>query len=149
MSDLRDRMVALVAGQAHEDWRAGWQAEHGNEPRIKKTNDETWSAAHDGATELDIAATAYDDLPSDWQGENKAGAFVCVDAVLAQVSAQQPLDDAEFLESAAAEVHTAWVLRNPWAKDELKVSYAELPEEEKAKDRVGMRRAIEAYGNLA
>jgi hypothetical protein len=39
------------------------------------------------------------------------------------------------LAAAASVVHDAWVERNPWADDALKVPYEQLPEAEKAKDR--------------
>jgi hypothetical protein len=145
MKKNRDEMVALVAGQAHEDWREQWKAQNGDTPRVKKTKDQVWIDAHGKKTELDIAATAYPDLPSDWQGENKAGAEVVVDAVLSAVESDRELDDT-FVEEAAATAHTKWVERNgSWAAEELKKPYAELPEAEQKKDRVFVRRAIAAY----
>ena len=56
------------------------------------------------------------------------------------------------LESLAAEVHEQWLSRNTWAKDgPLGVSYGELPEEEKQKDRDVILQAIEvlALNNLS
>jgi len=72
MAKDRDSMVALVAGAAHEDWRKQWVEQNGNKPRVKKTKDEAWIAAHGGTNEVDIAATAYADLPSDWPGREQA-----------------------------------------------------------------------------
>ena len=143
-SNAREKMVQEVAGQAHEDWRGQWKAQNGDTPRIKKTSDAAWSAANSGQTDLDIAATAYAELPSDWQTENKLGAEVVVDAVLQAVAAGTELSDS-FIEAAAAPTHAKWVERNDWASEELKRPYAELPETEKEKDRVFVRRAIEAY----
>ncbi len=140
----RNEMVALVAGQAHEDWRVQWKSQNGDTPRVKKTKDQAWIDNHDGKTELDIAATAYADLPSDWQGENKAGAEVVVDAVLSAIESGRELD-ATFVEEAAATAHTKWVERNgSWAAEGLNKPYAELPEAEQEKDRVFVSRAVAA-----
>lgn len=141
----RDGLVAEVAGQAHEDWRNEWRKQNGDKPRVKTTRDEAWSTAHSGATEVDIAATTYADLPADWQGENKRGAEVVVDAVLAAAQSGRAID-ATFVEEAAATAHAKWVERNgSWAAESLKVPYAELPETEKEKDRIFVRRAVEAH----
>jgi hypothetical protein len=138
-------MVDMVAGQAHEDWRRKWREQNGDTPRVKNTKDRTWIDAHNGETKVDIAATAYPDLPSDWKGENKASAEVVVDAVLSAVESNRELDDT-FIEETAAISHSKWVERNgSWAAEELKRPYAELPEAEKEKDRIFVRRAIAAY----
>lgn len=42
-------------------------------------------------------------------------------------------------EAACAVVHDEWVKRNAWAPDNLKVPYADLPEDEKEKDRDHVR----------
>ena len=42
-------------------------------------------------------------------------------------------------EEACATVHDEWVKRNAWAPDHLKVPYAQLPEDEKEKDRDHVR----------
>lgn len=144
----RDAIVSAIAGQAHEDWRDQWKLQNGDKSRIKKTTDTAWSASHNDATEFDIAATSYVDLPADWQKENKLGAEVATDAVLMAVDDGRTFDDA-FVEDAAAIVHAKWVERNgSWAAEELKKPYAELPEDEKEKDRVFVRRAIDAYLQL-
>lgn len=144
----RDAAILLVAGQAHDDWRAEWRRQNGDKPRIKQTTDANWSAMHAGASELDIAATAYADLPSDWQGENKLGAEVVVDEVLKAASNNRSFD-AAFIEEAAAVVHAKWVERNgSWAAAELKVPYVDLSEGEKEKDRIFVRRAIESFRSI-
>jgi hypothetical protein len=51
-----------------------------------------------------------------------------------------------FLERAAEAVHDAWIERNrAWAPAEQCVPYAELPENEKEKNRVIVRRALEHF----
>lgn len=125
-------MIAMVASQAHEDWRREHKATKGDAPRVKPTKDTAWSEAHGGATTVDIANTEYNGLPEDWKGENKANAEVAVAGVV------------EMIEAIAADVHDKWVKRNAWAPTEQKVAYMDLPESEKEKDRVVVRRAMEA-----
>jgi hypothetical protein len=149
MENRRTLLVALIAGRTHQDWRDQYRAANGDKPRIKKTKDAEWSVKHDGATELDIAATAYADLPSDWQAENRLGAESAVDPILAAVDASRSLDES-FVEEAAATVHSKWIERNGgWADPKLMVAYADLPEEEKEKDRFFVRRAIEALPQVS
>ncbi|MFA6594255.1 MAG: hypothetical protein WCT16_03270 [Candidatus Buchananbacteria bacterium] len=140
--DQFERMVLAVASAGHEDWRKKHRAAKGDEKRMKKTTDKAFLAR--GITEVDIAATAYVDLPSDKQAENKAAAEVAVDCVLAAVEQGIALNDG-FIEAASAVQHEKWLERNSdWALDSQKVPYAELSEEEKEKDRSFVRFAIEA-----
>lgn len=144
--NLRNKCVAEMASLAHDDWRAPRkQADGSYEPRVKKTKDEAWTKTHEGKTEVDIANTSYGDLPSDWQAENKASAEVAIDAVLKTEKAGEPLNDA-FVEKAASDIHDAWLARpnNAYAKGgDLDKPFAELPEAEKEKDRIFVKRAIE------
>ncbi len=138
--------VASVGSQLHEIWRGPrWREETKDyEPRIKKTKDQAWSESHGGATEVDIANTAYEELPSDWQGENKISAEVAVNEVERAMEAGEQLDEA-FVEAASSVLHDRWLERNgSWASPEQKVPYQQLSEEEKEKDRVIIRKAIEA-----
>jgi hypothetical protein len=141
---LRDQCVTEMASLAHDDWRAPRKQEDGSyEPRIKGTDDQAWIDAHDGQTECDIANTSYVDLPSNWQAENKASAEVAIDAVIAADQAGEPLN-AAFIERASSDIHDSWLARNDWAKGgDLDKPFADLPEEEKEKDRIFIKRAIE------
>ena len=79
----------------------------------------------------DILNTSYAELPPKWQAENKAQAEAAIGLVSKDMSGAM-----DNLENLAAQVHEQWLGRNSWAKDgPLGVSYAELPEEEKQKDR--------------
>lgn len=50
----------------------------------------------------------------------------------------------EMIEEMSSVVHEKWLERNDWAKDgELGVSYDQLPEDEKAKDRAQIEVAIQ------
>lgn len=142
MSD-RERLVQRVAAQVHEAWRAQWRREHGDEPRIKRTRDSAWSAAH-GTNCVDIAGTSFSDLPDDWQEENLRNAEVSVDAVLASVDAGEPLD-ATRIEILAETVHAAWLVRNgDRAPPHQQRPYADLDESDKDRDRLVVRRTIAA-----
>ena len=67
-----------LASQLHDAWREPRKQEDESfEPRIKKTKDKEWIKLH-GKDEVDIANTNYENLPSDWQAENKASAEVAM-----------------------------------------------------------------------
>src|SRR5687768_5584744 len=102
-------MILVVAAAAHDDWRAGYRARHGDAPRIKPTGD--LKLLDRGIGEVDLAALAFEDLPADWQAENRAGAACAVDEVLVAARAGRPLD-ADFVEEAAAVLHVRWLERN-------------------------------------
>ncbi|MFA5124766.1 MAG: hypothetical protein WC473_02995 [Patescibacteria group bacterium] len=140
--DKFERMVLAVASARHEDWRKQYRAAKGNEPRMKKTKDPAFLAR--GIAEVDIASLLYEELPTDWQAENKAAAEVAVDSVLAAIDQDVALDD-DFIEAVSAIQHKKWLERNgAWAPDSQKVPYDELSEAEKEKDRFFVRQAIEA-----
>lgn len=81
---VQDELTAEVAGVLHDEWRRPRRRkETGDyEPRLKVTKDQTWIDAHGGQNQVDIANTNYEDLPADWQAENKASAAVAVGEVL-------------------------------------------------------------------
>jgi len=143
-----EERVKSLGSQLHEEWRKPRYREDSKdyEPRIKKTKDEVWSQAHGGAVEVDIANTSYEDLPSEWQGENKISAEIAVSEVEKAIEAGLPYDES-FVEVASATLHDKWLERNgSWALPEQNVPYSELSEEEKEKDRVIIRKAIEICG---
>ncbi len=145
MTDREDQIVR-VASRAHEEWRAQHRRQRGDVPRIKTTKDEAWIARH-GVSELDIAAVGYEDLPADWQFENRVSAEVTVDALRAAQNRGEPIDDA-FIERVADALHAAWIERNrSWAPAELLLPYAELPEVEKEKDRLFVRQGLAVLGD--
>ncbi len=137
--------IAILGSQLHELWRKPrWREESKDyEPRTKKTNDGAYSQAHGGAVEVDIANTPYEDLPSEWQGENKISAEVAVTEVEKAIEAGTPLDES-FIEAASSTLHDKWLKRNgSWAPAEQNKPYTELSEEEKEKDRVIIQKAVE------
>ena len=143
--EVKQQLVTKLGSLLHDEWRAPRkQADGSFEPRKKKTKDETWATAH-GTSEVDIANTSFADLPSDWQGENRAAAEVAMNEVFSAVGSGGLLD-AAFVEKASVAVHDKWLERNgAWAPAEQKKPFGELAEDEKEKDRAQVRKAIEIY----
>lgn len=136
--------VTRLASRFHNDWRESRLLEDGSyDPRPKQTLDEEWIRAH-GSSEVDIANTDYEDLPSDWQEENKAAAEVAQSLLNEGYANHEDIKGDEFVESASSQIHEAWLGRNGWAiGGELDVPYDQLPEAEKLKDRAQILTAIE------
>ncbi len=126
--------VAKVASAFHEDWRKTRLQPDGTfEPRVKKTKDQAWIAAH-GTDDVDIANSTYAELPEDWKAENKAAAEV-VQGILKQRGGTVDLGDEKTRLAVGEEIHQAWLSRNDWAKGgELDVPFADLPRGEQDKD---------------
>ena len=149
-NELKKEIIDL-ASRFHEDWRKSRLKEDGTyEPRWKKIkkdekfianakNSDTVRVTSDGV-EVDIANTSFIDLPFDYQEENLLAAEVVIKILLNQKKSLTP-DEIERLSSI---VHDEWLKRNEWAKGgELDVPYKDLPESEKAKDRVQVLAGIE------
>ncbi len=140
--------VVSVASELHDAWREPRKLEDGSyEPRVKKTSDSKWSDEH-GTDEVDIANTSFEDLPTDWQKENADAAEVAYGLLTQGLNMNLDITSNDFIEQAAAEIHTAWLARenNSYARGgELDVPYDELPEDEKAKDRSQILIAIEQH----
>ena len=138
-------MVAKLAGLLHEESRALRQKADGTfEPDIKKTDDEKWQAFH-GSKEVDLSSTSFEDLPVDWQKENRLAAQVVLDEIFRAVVSGQKLDE-KFVEKASAVIHEKWLAREMnQAQTKQKELFADLTEEEKEKDRVQIRKAIELF----
>ena len=132
----------------HEEWRKTRLREDWTyEPRMKKSKDAEWTQKH-WTDDVDIANTKFEDLPSNWKYENLEAAKVAIDLVFDSVVAWEEITD-EMVEEMAAVVHKKWLERNQWVFDKeywnptLAQEYVKLPEEEKEKDRVQVRQAIE------
>src|SRR3989338_1021380 len=140
-----EKRIKSLGSQLHEAWRKSRYRENSKdyEPKIKKTKDAAWSQAHGGGVEVDIANTPYEGLPSEWQEENKVSAEVAVTEVEKAMTAGRQLDGS-FIEAASSTLHDRWLERNgSLAPAEQNKPYAELSEEEKEKDRVIIRKAVE------
>lgn len=132
--EAKTHAIDTLASTFHENWRKTRLTEQGEfEPRTKETEDETWIEAH-GTNKVDIANTAYEDLPSDWQAENKAAAEIIVD-IIEEANGDIDLSDVEVRSRVGQRVHEAWLSRNGWAEGgELDRPFDELPEKEQSKD---------------
>ncbi|TQL94801.1 hypothetical protein FB559_0283 [Actinoallomurus bryophytorum] len=139
--------MEVVASHMHDHWRTPRRlADGGYEPRPKKTEDQEW-IAQNGTDDVDIANTAYEDLPADWQKETRASALVAVGVTADGLRNGQRVGESAFVESASAKVHEAWLERNgDWAPPEQRLPYHRLSEPEKAKDRVFVLKALEILG---
>ena len=122
-----EKAVEQLASKLHEKWAEGFRA-----GEMAKGNENPTRMKDDGmGGQVDILNTSYAELPAKWQAENKAQAESAISLVAKDMSGAM-----DNLENLAAQVHEQWLSRNSWAKDgPLRVSYSELPEEEKQKDR--------------
>ena len=78
----KEEFISSVAGELHNDWREPRKLEDGSfEPRIKSTKDKSWIEKND-TDQVDIANTSYENLPEDWQKENKDSAYLLKKQVL-------------------------------------------------------------------
>jgi hypothetical protein len=137
---IKEALAYSMASDLHEGWRASRQLDDGTyDPRIKKSNDESWNAIH-GTDEVDIANSSFKELPSNWQYENLEAAKVVINLVYDRIVNGETFTPEE-IEDMAAIIHEEWVKRNDWVKDPnngnpiLAGSYEQLPEEEKEKDK--------------
>ncbi|WP_138687876.1 hypothetical protein [Nonomuraea zeae] len=139
----RARRIDRVSGCLHDKWREARRLSDGTfDPRIKKTTDQAWARRH-GTDEVDIANTRYDDLPVDWQKDNRESATVAVRVIDAARRNGADLRHEDFMEDAGEQVHDEWLRRNKdWAPPEQSLKYADLSEAEKEKDRVVVREAL-------
>lgn len=126
---LAENAVHQFASMAHEAWRKNFDPS-GTKPRVKKNSD---------GTEGDINVP-FDQLHPDWQKENLAAGQAAETAVK-----KFPND----MEKAAEYVHVKWMERNPKADYNAAqhVSYDQLPEDEKEKDRVHVRAMMKLLGH--
>lgn len=140
-----EAQITELGSLLHDEWRASRKKEDGTyEPREKTTKDQSWIETH-GTDKVDIANTSFAELPADWQGENKASAEVAINEIWKANLKGSEFDDV-FVETASDTIHQKWLERNSsWAPAEQNKPYAELPEEEKEKDRAIIKKAIEVY----
>ena len=145
--NLKEELIMQLATELHDKWRNRLKMKEDwtFEPKIKKTKDKKWIKKN-GKDEVDIANTSFVDLPTDWQKENYDAAKLVIDLVYDEViNLNKKGYDLETIEELSSKVHDSWMERNSWkkvSKPELFVPYEELPEKEKAKDRVQIIDAI-------
>jgi hypothetical protein len=139
------KLVEDLSSDRHDIWRFGRRPTgDGFDPRPKPTTDKKWIRAH-GTSEVDIANTRFPELPKDRQDETRASMKPAVQLVREAQRSGRDVENAEFVEEAAAKIHIAWLKRNSAnATNVQKLPYAELPEGEKKQDRGFVLYAVHA-----
>ena len=129
LEEIRQKRIQTLASLIHEGWRKGRYNSETNSytPRIKEVKDQKWITGNGGVSEIDIANTAFEKLPRDWQEEN----------FLSAKAAIEKIDDILYL------IHDHWLDRNDqYASLEQKTQYSRLPIGEKLKDISVLEEAI-------
>lgn len=121
--------VTEFAAAAHEEWRKGFDPEGTGKERVKQNSDGTSGNIN----------VPFHKLHPDWQKENLEAGKAALVAVR-----KHPRN----MEGAAEHVHNEWMKRNPKAEWNASqhVPYSELPEDEKEKDRVHVRKMASILG---
>ena len=140
-----DEMAAALAGMNHAKWLEARRLdarERGRDmlPRVKTKNGETF----------DIAVE-WPFLHPIWKEQEMKGSKAYITSLL-PVYQEMQRSAAALMESAASQVHEIWKRQNAWAeKDQpqLFVDYAELPDEEKEKDRVVVRNVFRIFETMS
>ena len=142
--EKKSEIIQEVASTFHEKWRKNrLQSDWRYIPMIEKSNDEKRNEEHWTDT-VDIANTDFEDLPNNWKHENIEAAKVAVDLVYDKISNLEKISS-ETIEEMANIVHEKWLERNwiEWSFENQRVSYENLSEKEKEKDRIQIKTAID------
>ena len=140
----KSEIIQKVASVFHEKWRENRLQKDGNyKSMIEKSEDEDRNIIY-WTDQVDIANTKFENLPLNRKYENLQAAQVVVNLVYDKVVNWEEINS-EMLEEMAEIVHNKWLERNwmEWSFDFQRVSYDQLSEEEKAKDRNQLLQAIE------
>ena len=111
-------------------------------PMIEKSEDKKRTEQHWTDT-VDIANTNFEDLPDNWKYENIEARKVAVDLVYEKILNLEKIAT-ETIEKMSKIVHEKRLERNwiAWSFENQRVSYEDLSEEEKEKDRLQIEIAI-------
>ena len=141
---IKNALSYSLGSDLHEAWRLTRKKEDGTyEPRIKKSKDDDWNINH-GTDEVDIANCTFDELPSNWQYENLEAAKVAIDLVYDKPLAGEDITlDDEWLK------RNDWVFDSEYGDPNLAVSYEDLSEDEKYKDKIQLDNAQEKVEEYA
>ena len=141
----KQKMVAELGSLLHNEWRVFRKQENGSfEPKIERTKDKEWIKVH-GKDDVDIANISFAELPEDWKSKNRVAAEIAMNEIFKAVKNGRNLDKA-FIEEASAVIHDQWLERNgERVLIEQKKSFKDLTEDEKEKDRVQIRKAVEIF----
>jgi hypothetical protein len=135
--------VATIGADLHAQWVAQRREQVTAEAISQGRDPATLTEADfarlkdDGAGgQVDIFHTPFDQLPDKWREENLAAARVAVEV------------EGLFDHEAASRIHDAWLERNRWSDDSLKVPYGELSQAEQDKDLAQVHAAREVLATL-
>jgi len=146
--EKKSEIIQEVASTFHEKWRKNrLQSDWRYIPMIEKSNDEKRNEEHWTDT-VDIANTDFEDLPNNWKHENIEAAKVAVDLVYEKILNLEKIT-IETIEEMSNIVHEKRLERNwiAWSFENQRVSYEDLSEEEKEKDRLQIKTAIEVINS--
>ena len=139
----KSEIIKKVASAFHEKWKENrLQSDGKYRPMIEKSRDEKRTKEH--WTDLvDIANTEFESLPSNWKYENFEAAKLAVNLVYDKVANWVDVSS-EMIEKMSKVVHEKWLERNwiDWSFENQRVDYKKLSEEEKDKDRMQIKLAI-------
>ena len=138
-------LIESIWSKFHEERRKSLKkSDWTYESRIEQVTDQEWIQQHNWQTEIDLANTNFEDLPQEWKHENLEAAKVVVELVYDKVANWEEITP-EMIEEMARVVHDKRLERNwtEWSFENQRVSYDQLDEEEKVKDRNQVKRAIE------
>lgn len=142
--EQKSEIIQKVASTFHEERRKNRLQDNWTyKPMIEKSEDETWTKEHWTDT-VDIANTDFEDLPYNWKYENIEAAKVAVNLVYEKILNLEKIS-IETIEEMSNIVHEKRLERN-WIAgsfENQKVSYEDLSEEEKEKDRLQVNIAID------
>jgi len=151
-NELREHIATVVARYGHHQWQADYRKQNPDAmSRWKPAGDDAWVNAcwcdndttmrmESGVNEIDILNRSYEQLSPAWQAENLATGYSVADCILNGTAIN--------VDKAAAFVHDEWIKRNPWADEALKVSFDELTEGEKDKDRAFVIIGLQEFANM-
>ena len=135
-------IIEKVASIFHEKWRENRLIDNGKS-MLEKSEDKEWNMKH-WIDVVDIANTEFEDLPSNRKYENFEAAKVAVDLVYEKIVNKEKIDS-KMIEEMSKIVHEKWLERNgvQWSFENQRIAYQNLSEEEKAKDRIQIKLAIQ------
>jgi len=147
--EQKSEIIQEVASTFHEEWRKNrLQKDWTYKPMIEKSKDEIRTKKHWTDT-VDIANTNFEDLPDNWKYENIEAAKVAVDLVYEKILNLEKFS-IETIEEMSDIVHEKRLERNWLAGsfENQRISYKDLSEEEKEKDRLQIKIAMEIINSF-
>lgn len=144
-SEKMQSIIEKIWSKFHEERRKSMiKSDWKYESRIETTTDQERIKKHNWETKVDIINTKFEDLPNDRKKENLEAAKVAVDLVYEKILNREQITP-EMIGEMSEIVHNERLKRNwiAWSFENQRVEYKDLIEEEKAKDRNQIIRAIE------